>query len=163
MRGLSTKRSGSAKFRQGGLASVEFAISTVVILLLMLASAEVSRAYYSYNTLTKAVRNGSRHLSNIALNSASVLDLSSSKISQVRNLVISGNPEANGLSLLAGLSAENVSISNESLTGAISQYVRVSAAYTYRPMLGKVSGFGFGEDYDMTFTMRADSTMRVMK
>lgn len=150
-------------FRQRGLASVEFAIGTVVILLLMLASAEIGRIYYSYNTLTKAVRNGSRYLSTVALNSASVVDLTGDKIARTRNLVVKGNPGGSGNSLLEGLTSRNIEISQHKSNEAISQYVQVSAAFNYQPMLGVISGFGFGEDHDFGFKMKVTSTMRVLK
>lgn len=149
--------------RQRGLASVEFAIGVLVILLLMLASAEIGRVYYSYNTLSKTVRNGSRYLSTVALNSASVLELSNRHIAKTKNLVIHGNPGGNGKSLLEGFSSNDIRISQHNSTDTISQYVQVSAGFNYRPMLGVVSGFGFGESYDFGFTMNVSSTMRVVK
>lgn len=48
---------------QGGLATVEFAIIVPVLLLMLLAVAEVGRALYQYNTLTKAVRDSARYYS----------------------------------------------------------------------------------------------------
>jgi hypothetical protein len=142
---------------------VEFAIGTVVILLVMLASAEIGRLYYSYNTLTKAVRTGSRYLSTVALNSASLVDLSEDKIARTRNLVVNGNPGGSGESLLEGLVLEDINISQYHLNETISQYVQVSAVFNYQPMLGVISGFGFGEAHDFGFTMNVTSTMRVLK
>lgn len=149
--------------KQRGLASVEFAIGTVVILLLMLVSAEIGRIYYSYNTLTKAVRNGSRYLSTVALNSASLVDLSGKKMTRTRNLVVHGNPGGSGETLLDGLTSKDIKISQYNSNEAISQYIRVSAAFNYQPMLGVISGFGFGEDHDFGFRMNVTSTMRVLK
>lgn len=150
-------------FRQRGLASVEFAIGLVVILLMMLVSAEIGRIYYSYNTLTKAVRNGSRYLSTVALNSASVMDLTGKKMKRTKNLVIKGNPGGTGNSLLEGLTSKSINISQYNSNEPIRQYVKVSAAFRYQPMLGVISGFGFGEDHDFGFKMKVTSTMRVLK
>ena len=47
---------------QRGLVLVEMVLITPLMLLLMLATAEVSRAFVDHNTLTKAARNGVRGL-----------------------------------------------------------------------------------------------------
>lgn len=159
---LNACRTGSAG-KQRGLASVEFAIGTMVILVLMLVAAEIGRIYYSYNTLTKAVRSGSRYLSTQAMNSASVVDLTGYKKRKTRNLVVNGNPGGSGSSLLEGLTTNDISISHYQSNEAISQYVQVSATFQFQPMLGTIPGLGIGGDHDFAFTMNASSTMRILR
>src|SRR4029453_7599797 len=51
----------SSRIRQRGVATIEFAICAPILLLLMLATAEVGRMLIQYNTLNKAVRDGARY------------------------------------------------------------------------------------------------------
>ena len=152
-----SRRSGAA--RQGGLATVEFAIGSLVVLLLMLVAAELGRAYYSYHALEKAVRGGSRYLSTVALDGASVMDLNDAKLARTRALVIGGDPGGSGRPVLDGLAPGDIRIVPTG-SGA-SRYVRVSATFDYRPMLDIVPGLG--EDRDLAFTMNATSVMRVLR
>ena len=148
---------------QRGVASVEFAVGSLVIILLMLVSAELGRVLYSYNTLTKTVRTGSRYLSGVAMSPASVVDLSEAKLTRTRNLVVSGDIDGGGAPLLEGLTADAVEIRAEESEESTGRYVRVSAAFDYRPMLGVISGFGFGEGHDFGITMSATSAMQVLR
>ena len=62
--------------RQKGVAALELAIAVPVLLLLLLASAELGRAFYQYNTLTKSVRDGARYLSENSLGAVGFLSVS---------------------------------------------------------------------------------------
>ena len=148
-----------ARGGQRGLATVEFAVGSLVVILLMLVAAEVGRAYYSYHTLTKSVRAGSRYLSSVALNSASVMDLNDEKSARVRNLVVEGDPGGRGVPLLDGLTGDDVHIVSAGSSESAARYVRVSATFDYRPMIG----LGLDEDRNIGVRMRATSTMRALR
>ena len=149
------RRSGAA--RQSGLATVEFAIGSLVVFLLMLVSVEIGRAYYSYHALEKAVRGGARYLSTVALDGASVMDLDDAKLARTRDLVIGGGAEGEGGPVLDGLAPGDIRIVPTG-SGA-SRYVRVSVTFDYRPMLDVVPGLG----EDLAFTMNATSVMRALR
>ncbi len=97
-----------------GIATVEFAICAPLLLLLMLATAELGRLVYQYNTLTKAVRDGVRFAVNeAAVGTTRIVNITPLVRTQTRNLVVSGNINGAGAPLLPGLSAENVSVTND--------------------------------------------------
>ncbi len=124
--------------RQRGLAAVEFAIALPLLLLVLLATAEIGRMLSQYDTLTKAVRDGTRYLaSNVLSGSTSTVIITSQVQTQTQNLVVTGNVNGTGSALLPGLTVGNVTVSN-----AGNGYVSVSASYTYQPMLGALPTFG---------------------
>lgn len=146
-----------------GIASVEFAVSIGVLLLMMLGTVEIARAYFSYNTLVKSVRSGSRYLSDIAMNGTTgVVDLTAAKVGPARNLIVYGNLDGTGTPLLDGFAVGDISVTSSTPGGTFTPYVRVLASYDYAPMLGSFSRFGFGSNVDLTFTMTADSSMRAL-
>ncbi|MGH8545495.1 MAG: TadE/TadG family type IV pilus assembly protein [Gammaproteobacteria bacterium] len=91
------------QFRQRGIATIEFAIAAPVLLLLMLATAELGQAFYTYNTLTKAIRDGARYLSVASDNGADAIDVTSADITATRNIVVFGNTAGTGPAVLGGL------------------------------------------------------------
>lgn len=144
--------------RQRGIATVEFAIVAPVLLLLMLATAELGRAFYTYNTLTKAVRDGARYASIAALNAAKIIDLTAQKQSDTKNVVVYGNTTPSGQPVLQGLSTGQVSVDAPDAV-----HVQVSAAFPYAPLFAAgIPTFGFGSDISMSFTMSASVTMRAL-
>ena len=48
---------------QRGIAAIEMVITLPVLLLLLVGMAELGRAFYQYNTLTKSIRAGIRGIS----------------------------------------------------------------------------------------------------
>lgn len=151
---------------QRGLAAIEFAIVLPLILLLMLGTAEVSRAFYQYNTLSKAARDGVRYLADVALNGTTGLieldtqegNTGQTKRERARNLVVYGNLSGTGTPLLDGLTVDDVTIS---ALGA--DHVRVDASYTYQPMLPSIPTFGFtGSNIATNFTFQASTSMRAL-
>lgn len=152
--------------RQRGLAAIEFAIVLPLILLLMLATAEVARAFYQYNTLSKAARDGIRYLADTALNGTTgLIDLDAedgnsgqTKRERTQNLVVYGNLSGTGTPLLEGLAVDDVVISAVGL-----DHVRVDASYTYIPMLPVIPTFGYtGNDIGTNFTLQASTSMRAL-
>lgn len=128
-------------FRQRGVATIEFAICAPVLLLLMLATAEVGRMLLQYNALSKAVRDGARYTVREAANgSTGTVLISNSVRNNTRNLVVTGNMAGTGTPILPGLTVANVTVTN-----AGAGFVAVSATYTYQPILGAaLPTFGSG-------------------
>jgi Flp pilus assembly protein TadG len=118
--------------RQRGVATIEFAICAPVLLLLMLATAEVGRMLIQYNTLSKAVRDGARYTVREAANGSTGTVLITNTVrNNTQNLVVTGTMAGTGTPLLPGLTVANVTV-----TDAGGGFVAVSATYTYQPMLG---------------------------
>ncbi|MGH8523934.1 MAG: TadE/TadG family type IV pilus assembly protein, partial [Gammaproteobacteria bacterium] len=147
--------------------TVEFAIVAPVLLLLMLATAELGKAFFEYNTLTKAVRDGARYLSGEASNAAGIIDLTQNCPVPAnltidvctQNLVVYGNTAVTGQAVLNGLSPSQVNV-----TAPDAIHVQVTAAYPYAPLFASgIPTFGFGSgNISVSFTMSASVTMRAL-
>jgi Flp pilus assembly protein TadG len=87
-----------------GSTLVEFSIAMLVFATAMFAVLEFGRALWVHNALTDAARRGARYAT---LNSAA-------NEMQVKNVVVYGNPEGSGQSMLNNLSTANVAVTYES-------------------------------------------------
>lgn len=148
--------------RQRGLAAVEAAIVLPLLLLLMLATGELGRAFYQYNTLTKAVRDGARYISEKATDGLTGLiadPIDTAAVTATKNLVVYGSPGGSGEPLLEGLAIGDVTI-----TAVDVRHVQVRAVYGYRPLFASgLPDFGFGSGTLGTgFTFQATTTMRAL-
>ena len=146
--------------RQRGIAMVEFAIVLPLLMLIMLGTAELGRAFYQYNTLNKAVRDGSRYLANTAINATTgVINLDlDNKRANTQKLVVFGNTAGTGNSLLPGLTVANITVTSPSAV-----HVTVAAQYAFRPLIASLPTFGLGNgDIPLNFTFRVSSTMRAL-
>lgn len=148
------------KAGQRGLAAVEFAIVLPLMMLLMLATAELGRAFFQYNTLHKAVEDGARYLASHAIpGSTGVITFDSAVETIVRNLVVYGNPAGTGTSLLEGLLTDDVG-----LTTVGSDHVQVSVEYPYTPIFSGIPAFGLAaQDIVPAFTFNASVVMRTLQ
>lgn len=149
----------NARSNQRGLAMIEFAISIPVLLFLMLATAEIGRILFQYNTLAKAVRDGGRYAAtNAAVGTTRVVNITETVRTETRNLVVTGNRLGTGAALLPGLNVNNVTV-----TDAGNGFVQVAATYTYIPMLGAtLPTFGLGAPVNLTMTLPATVVMRAL-
>jgi len=83
-----------------GSTLVEFAIGATVFMTVMFAVLEFGRALWVHNALTDAARRGARYAT---LNTAA-------NESQVKNVVVYGNPNGTGSPMLNNLSTTNVDV-----------------------------------------------------
>ncbi|MGH8657509.1 MAG: TadE/TadG family type IV pilus assembly protein [Gammaproteobacteria bacterium] len=154
--------------RQAGVAAVEFAIVLPVVLLLMLATAELGRAFYQYNTLAKAVRDGARYSSTVALNGAGAFkDIASPEwaavVDSVKKLVVYGADCGGSCDpnkkLLYGLAESDVSVNQ-----IAPLHVQVTASYTYDSIFPVIPSFGFGAGDIVVdgVVLQAANTMRAL-
>lgn len=144
--------------RQRGVAIVEFAITLPLLMLLLLATAEIGRALFQYNTLTKAVRDSARYVSGARVGSTGVFSLTNEIRTAAQRLVVYGNAAGAGPALLPGLAPGDVTVAPSS-----ADYVTVSAVYNFTPMLGsELETFGVGRPISLAFPMRAAVVMRVL-
>lgn len=118
--------------RSRGIAVVEFVITAPFLLLLLLAGAELGRAFVQYATLSHSIRDSARFVSDNAINGTTgVVDLDNTVITQARNLAVYGNVAGSGNAKLPNYQPSHVQVIN-----AGNNNIRVTASYPYQPMLG---------------------------
>jgi hypothetical protein len=132
-----------------------------VLFFLMLATAEVGRVLYQYNTLTKSVRDGVRFAVIDAAREGGttrVVEITNQVRDQTRNLVVTGNTAGTGTPLLPGLTVNDVTV-NDVGNGFIS----VAAAYNYAPMIGAtLPTFGLGAPINLSIPLQSTVVMRAL-
>jgi Flp pilus assembly protein TadG len=135
------------------------ALVTPILLAMMLATAEVTRAFVDHNTLTKAVRNGARYVAaNAYQGTTGVIAVGATLTAETRNLVVYGNTAGTGAPVLPGLTAADITVTD---IGA--NNIRVSAAHTISGILGPVlRSFSGGPDISMVHNLEATVTMRAL-
>ena len=145
-----------------GLASVEFAVTLPVMLLLMLTTAEAGRALYSYNTLTKVVRDGARYAADYALDGVQNAVLSDETVRKAKNLVVNGTPFDEGQPLLKGFSSESVTVEILQGNGYDTPHVRVQAVYHFVPLFGNIPNLGSENRLNKGFDLQTSVVMRAL-
>ncbi|HET6980266.1 MAG TPA: TadE family protein [Pyrinomonadaceae bacterium] len=136
-----------------GTQLLEFAIALPVMLLLFGAVAEFGRFFYSYTTLTNAVRGGARHACKWEKNA-------SWTIPETQRMVVYGDfsDTSNG-PILPGLTTSNVNvISNGPSVNNIDSVTVQITGYNYQPLfdLGKLTGI---QSLSLNIPMNASATM----
>ena len=146
--------------RQRGVAAIEMAITLPVLLLMLIATAELGRAFYQYNTLTKAVHSAARYLSDNALDgSLPLIALTDDKRTAVKNLVVYANTGGGGDPVVAGLDAADVTV-----TQVDASHIEVTVSFGYQPMFTRIPTFGLSAaDVDTALTLNASATMRAIR
>lgn len=151
---------GAGPHRSRGIAAVEFAIVAPVLLFTMLATAEIGRAFVHFHTLSYAVRDSARYVSEHAIEGTTgVVSLSDQTIARARNLAVFANPGGAGDPVLPGFEPDDVTVAD-----AGGDNIRVTAIYPYQPMIGAVlPALDLqGDDVPLTFAMRIAVTMRAI-
>jgi hypothetical protein len=144
--------------RQRGVATVEVAITLPLLMLLLLATAEVGRALFQYNTLTKALRDSALYVSGARPGSTGVFNLTDEIRDAGQRLVVYGNGAGTGPTLLQGLAPSDVTIADSG-----GGYITVSAVYNFTPMLGpELQTFGVVDPISLAIPLRAAVVMRVL-
>ena len=93
----------NARYRQCGVAAVEFALLAIPMAAMLFGITELGRAAYSYDTLAKSVRTAARHLS-----SHNAGDLTA--IGEAKCLAVYGNQTCSGAVLAPGLTTAMVDV-----------------------------------------------------
>lgn len=139
-----------------GLAMTEMAIVLPLVLILILATAELGRAFWQYNTLTKSVRDGARFAAGDGLfGSTGVVIITDQLRTEVANLVVYGNTQGAGTPLLDGLTTESVTLESPG-----DGDILVRTSYSYDPIFGWIPTFDGGGlstffDFEAVVRMRA--------
>ena len=145
--------------RHRGAVLVEMVIVTPILLFIMMATAELTRAFIDHNTLTKAVRTGVRYVAaNAFQGTTGVVSVSAALRGETQNLIVYGNSAGTGTPVLAGLTSADITVTN---IGA--NNIQVSAVHTISgilgPLLRSVAG---GPDINMVHNLEATVTMRAL-
>jgi hypothetical protein len=134
--------------------TIELAIVMPVMLLLLGAAVEFGRFYYTYTTLTNAVRAGARHASKWERNA-------SWTIPETSRMVVYGDfSDTSKGPILPGLTTSNVVVQSNgaSLNDVDSVTVKI-VNYKYQPLfdLGKLTGIS---GLSLNIDMNANATMK---
>ncbi|MBR9885635.1 MAG: pilus assembly protein [Oceanospirillales bacterium] len=158
----------SYRQRQRGIAAVEMTLVLPVLLLLMLATAEVGRMLYQYNTLTKAQRSGVRLLATQlnygqqdSLNECPTLGgtLPNNLINRASNLIVYGSELGGATPVLPGLAVADVGFC---AVPALNE-VQIRVQYDFTPMLfNSLPTFGIGDPIPIDFPLDSAISMRVL-
>jgi len=149
----------NASVRQRGAVLVEMALVTPILLIVMLATADITRAFIVHNTLTKAVRNGARYVAaNAYQGTTGTVSVSASLAADTSNLVVYGNIAGAGTPVLPGLATGDVTV-----TYVGGNNVEVTASHPISGLLGPtLSSFGAGPDHNLAHNLQATVTMRAL-
>lgn len=117
-----------------GAELVEFALVLPLLLLLCLGVIEFGRAYYTYNLLTKAVRDGARFAASSQVSSTGVL--TNAALTSTKNVVVFGNTAGTGTRKIGDLQTNQVFVDQQVLNPGdpTVQYTTVRVAYPYAPL-----------------------------
>jgi Flp pilus assembly protein TadG len=121
--------------QEKGAELLEFAFVLPLLLLICLGTIEFGRAYYTYNILAKALRDGARYAATSTTTSTGTLD--SNAITKTKNLVVYGNVAGSGPKIIPDLQTSQVNVVQNVVT-ATEQYTTVSAAYPYSPLFSLI-------------------------
>ncbi|MFO7593369.1 MAG: pilus assembly protein [Pseudomonadota bacterium] len=144
--------------KQRGVAAIEFLVVAPLLMLVVLAVSELGWAFHQYHTMTRAARDGARHLSsNALLGSVGVIYLEGSLVQETGNLVVYGNTAGSGEPLLPGWSTAEITVASPD-----SNHISVSASYSYTPLVGLIPAFYGSEAMNLSFQMQSTVQMRAL-
>ena len=149
------------KARQRGAVLVEMAFVTPILLVLLLATADLTRAFIEHNTVTKAVRNGARYVAANALEGTTgLVNIDATLRTETQNLVVFGSINGGASPVVPGLTPANITVVQIAGTDDIT----VSATYALGGLLGPVLPINLyrGNTISTARTLRATVTMRAL-
>jgi Flp pilus assembly protein TadG len=156
----STTREFAGPHRARGVAAVEFTVTVPFLLMLLLAGAELGRAFIHYTTLSYSVRQSARYVSQHSINGTTgVMELTAATITNAQNLAVYGNILGTGTPKLPNYQTSHIEVAD-----AGGDNVRVVALYPYQPMLGPIlpGMFYGGGSNSMAFNMQIAVTLRAI-
>lgn len=134
-----------------GTQLVELALVVPLLLMLVGATAEFGRFFYTYSTLSKATRAGARY---------QISQPPGTNWTNTKNLVVYGNTAGTGAAIMPGLTAANVQVIENKNAAGVVQTVTVGISnYGYQPIfdLGKLTR---NASLSLAVNVSPSSTMR---
>jgi Flp pilus assembly protein TadG len=120
--------------RDRGQSLLEFAMVLPILLLLAIGTIEFGRAYYHYNTLSKAVRQAARYMSTHAYTTA--------EQTNACRMAVYGNATGTGTPVLPGLTTSNFVVTPRNGGTTMTsppEWVKVSVTgYTFQSMFPNI-------------------------
>ena len=149
--------------RARGAVLVEMALVTPILVVLMLATADLTRAFIEHNTVTKAVRNGARYVAAKAFDGTTgVVNVDATLRNETQNLVVFGStsPPGGASPVVPGLTPANITVVQIAGTDDI----EVSATYALGGLFGAVLPVSMysGNSISAARTLRATVRMRAL-
>ena len=120
-------------WRQAGTAMLEMLFVMPLLLLLIFAVAELGNLLNRYETLTKAVRDGARYVSEETYGETGKVILDDDTVLATQRVVVYGHPnlQEGDTPVLPGLNVSDVSV-----TRYDDNHIMVDTQYTYDPIFG---------------------------
>ncbi len=152
-----------ATARQQGAVLVEMALVTPILLVLLLATADLTRAFIDHNTVTKAVRNGARYVAaNAFQGTTGLVTVDPTLADDTRNVVVYGStsPLPGTPPVVPGLTLTDITV----VQVAGTDDVEVSATYVLGGLFGAVLPVSLysGSTISASRTLRATVIMRAL-
>ena len=147
----------SLSTRNKGIAAVEYVFVLPLVMLLIIATAEIGRGFIQYNALNKALRDGARLGAQVTAQNAGstgIPQLANSDVTNIRNLVVFSSIQGGGASVLPGLTPGNI------IVELVDSDLNVSANYNYQPLFSSIPTFGLGSTISSAFNFRARVAIR---
>ena len=118
-----------------GAELLEFALVLPLLILLVLGAIEFGRAYFTYNILAKAVRDGARYAATSEVSSTGTLDATA--LTKSKNIVVYGNSTGTPPKKILDLQTSQVTVT-QTLVSSFEQYTNVVVAYPYQPLFSLI-------------------------
>jgi len=150
-------RNPKAVRRSQGIAMLETVIVLPFLVMLILATAEFAQAFWDYNTLTKALRDGGRFAASQGLlGSTGVVVVTDELRTDVRNVVVYGNTRGTGTPRLNTLTSGTISIEAPG-----DGDILIRASCDYDSLFGLIPTI-YGSVYSAPFSLNASIRMRAL-
>jgi len=117
---------------QRGVATIEFSLLVVPLLLMLFGVTEYGRAIYQYNTLVKSVREATRYLSTVS---------AGTRYGEAKCLAVYGTTNCTGRQLAPGLTTDMVTIQDR--TNATDHASQETGSGTVDLVTVTISGYQF--------------------
>ncbi|MBP1685300.1 MAG: TadZ/CpaE-like protein [Deltaproteobacteria bacterium] len=120
---------------QRGQELIEFVLVMPLLVLMLAGGVEFGRAFYTYNILTKSVRNAARYLSDTQISPVGPGVIAASYVTKAQNLAVFGTVSGTGTRIVPGLLTNQINVATaQPRPGQF--YVTVTANYPYPPVFG---------------------------
>jgi Flp pilus assembly protein TadG len=126
---------------QRGVATIEFSLLIVPLLLMLFGVTEYGRAIYQYNTLVKSVRDATRYLSTLDAGDLPETVNGNTTYYNAACLAVYGNFACSGKPLVPGLKTTMVSIKDR--TNSTDHAAEVTGSGTINLVTVTISGYQF--------------------
>jgi Flp pilus assembly protein TadG len=142
-----------------GTQLAELAIVLPILMVLFAGTVEFGRYFYTYNTLSKATRIGSRYMV--------TADVSTLEKDKAKNLVVYGNTAGTGSPLIEDLKVEQVEVTprnaaGQVMTAGVPNTITVEiVGFKHKPLLN-LGGLIKNKDFSLDIDVKPSVTMRYL-